>query len=289
MSSSTIPTRRRLRWFSPPWADPAGHFSAFKLTALVLCCLPALWIAGRWTQDSLGARPVTEAMLETGLWAVRFLLLSLAVTPARALFDWPRIVQLRRMLGLAAAAYTIAHIVLYAAQQRFALGFVLSQMLTVFYLILGTIATVGFLALAFTSTDAAIARMGRSWKSLHRAVYVIAVLSLWHSFLTQKIDVSLAVVPFGLFLFLMSWRAAPWKPRRTIGGLFVLVLLSTVITALGEAAWYGLASGIDPMRVLMANFSTARLSPAAYVGLDGVLVLALVTGRRALMAKSVRA
>lgn len=274
--STTMRAPRRPSMFGVPWRTPGGRFSWLKLVVLVACVAPAPWIMWEWWTGDLGARPVHHAMLETGFWAIRFLILCLAVTPARALFDWPRVVLLRRMLGLAAAAYTIAHIVLYAADEGFALGFVLDQMLTVFYLILGTIATVGLVVLAVTSTDVAMARLGKKWKLLHRLIYPIALLSLWHFFLTQKVEIGVALVPAGLFVWLMLWRVSRPAFRRSVLGIAVLAVASVVITALGEAAWYAFNSGFSPLLVLKSNFSTERLSAAVLLGIDLAIVVAVV-------------
>lgn len=278
--STTVNPRRKPSVFAVPWRTPVGRFSWLKLISLLVCVAPMPLITWQWWTGDLGARPVHHAMLETGFWAIRFLILCLAVTPARALFDWPRVVMLRRMLGLTTAFYTIAHIVLYAWDEGFAMGFVLGQMLTVFYLILGTVATVGLIALSVTSTDAAMARLGKRWKLLHRLIYPIALLSLWHFFLTQKVEVGIAMVPAGLFVWLMLWRVSTPGFRRSVLGIVVLAVASVVITALGEAAWYALNSGINPRLVLAANFSTMRPSSAVLVGVDLAIVIAIVVGRR---------
>ncbi|MCU4158679.1 sulfoxide reductase heme-binding subunit YedZ [Acidiphilium sp. AL] len=279
-AATTTRPRRHPSIFAPPWRTPAGRFSWLKTVTLALCVAPAPFILWQWDTGDLGGRPVHHAMLETGFWAIRFLILCLAVTPARSLFDWPRVMMLRRMLGLTAAFYTFAHIILYAADEGFAAGFVLGQMVTVFYLILGTIATIGFIALSLTSTDAAIARLGRNWKSLHRLIYPIAALSLWHFFLTQKIDIGIAMVPAGLFVWLMLWRATPHAFRRSLAGLIALAVGAVAITAFGEAGWYVLNSGIDPWRVLAANLSTARPTAAMFVAADLAFLIVIVAARR---------
>lgn len=281
MTTDATTTRRPRRpsVFAPPWRTPAGRFSWLKLVTLVLCVAPMPFMAWQW-QTGQFARPAHQLMLESGFWAIRYLILCLAITPARAVLDWPRLVMLRRMLGLAAAFYTFAHIGFYIADEGWALGFVLDQMFTVFYLILGTIATVGFIALSVTSTDVAMARLGRKWKLLHRLIYLIAALSLWHFFLTQKIDVSLAMVPAGLFVWLMLWRATPPGFRRSLAGIVALGIGAVAITAGGEAAWYAVNSGINPWRVLDANLSTARISPAVFVAADLALLILIVVARR---------
>ena len=280
ISVASRPRPRKGRWFAPPWRDPAGRFSWLKTVALILCIAPAVYLAALWAEGGLGPSPVTQLMLDTGLWAIRFLLVSLAVTPARTLFDWPRVVQLRRMAGLAAAAYTVAHVVFYAAQQNWAWGFVLHEMFFVFYLLLGTIATLGFVLLAVTSSDAAILRLGRRWKRLHWLVYPIAILSFWHFFMTQKIEITIAAVPAGLLIWLLLWRAEPGWLRRGWPGLIMLGLSVVLLTALGEAGWYAWKSGINPRLVLAANLSTARLSPAVLVGGDIALLMILIGLRR---------
>jgi sulfoxide reductase heme-binding subunit YedZ len=280
--------KRRAKIFAAPWRDPAGRFSWFKTATLWVTIAPVLFILWQAQTGRLGGRPLHHAMLETGFWAIRFLLLCLAVTPARSLFNWPRVVQVRRMLGLAAAFYTVAHIILYAGDEGWGLGFVLNQMFTVFYLILGTIATVGFMVLAVTSSDAAILRLGRRWKLLHRLIFPIAVLSFWHFFLTQKVDVGIALVPAGLFAWLGSWRLLKAEWRRSWWVMCGLAVGCVVVTALVEAGWYAVHSGFNPRLVLAANFSTARLSPAVLVGIDLLALLGLILLRRGMMRISAR-
>lgn len=85
--------------------DPAGRFSWLKTAVLLFALSHAVVLLLRWQAHDLGPRPITEAIHVTGLWTIRFLLLSLAVTPARAVLDWGRVVMLRRMLGVTAACY----------------------------------------------------------------------------------------------------------------------------------------------------------------------------------------
>ena len=283
MSTATTASRRARRRqpvFSSPLKDRAGRFSWMKAVCLVLCGAPAPYIGAQWATGGLGGRPVHQAMLATGFWAIRFLVLCLAVTPARSWFGWSRLIQLRRMLGLAAAFYTFAHLGLYAAEQGFDMGFVLDQMVTVFYLILGTLATLGFLALALTSTDAAVARLGERWSALHRLIYPIAGLSLWHFFPTPKVDIGMALVPAGLTLWLLLWRVSPAGFRNSLAGLMALAAGAVVITALGEAGWYALNSGFNPRLVLDANFAFSRYTAAQYLTADFALILVLIAARR---------
>jgi sulfoxide reductase heme-binding subunit YedZ len=262
-------------WFTAPWKDRTGKFSPWKTVVLVGCCLPAVYMTGQWCLGDFTSRPLNQAMLMTGVWAVWFLLLSLAVSPARSIFALPKLIQVRRMLGLAAAAYTVAHLIFYGAMEGFNLLFVASEIIHRFYLTIGFVAVIGFVALSVTSTDAAIRSLGRRWKLLHRLIYPIAVLSLWHFFLTQKIDVTLAVLPTGLFLWLMLWRGMPAAVERRLTGLLVLAILAGAGTIALEYAWYALATFVPAARVLAANWHWGARGPrpSFWVTLDGLAVV----------------
>jgi len=267
-------------WFTAPWKDRSGRFSVWKTLVLAGCLLPGIYMTSEWCLGEFTSRPLNQAMLMTGVWAVWFLLLSLAVTPARSIFALPKLIQVRRMLGLTAAAYTVAHLIFYGAMEGFNLPFVVSEIIHRFYLTIGFVAVLGFVVLSATSTDASIRSLGKRWKLLHQMIYPIAVLSLWHFFLTQKIDVTLAVLPTGLFLWLMLWRAMPASVERTLAGLLVLALVAGAGTIALEYAWYDLASFVPASRVLAANwhFGPQGPRPSFWVTLDGlaVVVAALV-------------
>jgi methionine sulfoxide reductase heme-binding subunit len=275
-------------WFTAPWKDRSGKFSTWKTLVLVGCCLPGVYMTGQWCLGVFTSRPLNQAMLMTGVWAVWFLLLSLAVSPARSIFALPKLIQLRRMLGLTAAAYTVAHLIFYAAMEGFNVLFVAGEIIHRFYLTIGFIAVAGFVILSVTSTDAAIRRLGKRWKLLHQMIYPIAVLSLWHFFLTQKIDVTLAVLPTGLFLWLMLWRGMPGAVERSLSALLALALLAGAGTIVLEYAWYDLFTFVPASRVLAANWHWGPQGPrpSFWVTLDGLaVVLAALVWRMAPKAR----
>jgi sulfoxide reductase heme-binding subunit YedZ len=261
-----------------PWRDRRGKFLPLKAGVLAAVCVPGLLAAFWWAHGDLGGRPVIEVIHETGLWAVRFLLIALAVTPLRAALNWGKLLLLRRMLGLTALAYAVAHFSLYIVDQNGNLLVVASEIIHRFYLTIGFTVLLGLIALGVTSTDQAIRRMGRWWKRLHRLSYPLGVLALLHYFIQSKVNVSEPVFVAGLYVWLMLWRALPVTWQRPIAIYPVLALLSGVAAAGIEFAWYGIATHINPWRVLAAD-ETLRfgLRPAHYVVLVtfslGVLIL----------------
>jgi methionine sulfoxide reductase heme-binding subunit len=275
---------------SLPWTDHAGRFSALKAATLGLVLLPGLHLAARWALHDLGARPVTELIHGTGDWTIRFLLLSLAVTPARAVLGWTRVVVLRRMLGVTAACYAGSHVLLYCMDQKWHLGVVASEIVLRFYLAIGFVTLTGLMVLAVTSTNAWQKRLGRRWKKLHRLVFLIAPLGLFHYFLQSKADVTPAVFAAGLFVWLMLWRLAPRRWQARVGLLPLLAVTAGISTALLEAGWYAAATRIPPLRVLAANLDVVyTLRPAPEVALAGAAVLLLAVLLRLRLARKTRA
>jgi sulfoxide reductase heme-binding subunit YedZ len=277
-----------------PWRDRRGRFLPFKATVLAALPVPAALCAFWLATGALGGRPVMEAIHETGLWAIRLLLLSLAVSPFARALDWPNLLLVRRMIGVAACCYAVAHLALYVVDQNFVLWTVVSEIALRFYLTIGFAALLVLLALAVTSTDSAMKRLGRNWKRLHRLAYPVGAVALLHYFIQSKVNVSEPVFVAGLFVWLMLWRAAPegWRRRRgllpAVGLYGGLALLSGLATAGLEFAWYGLATRINPWRVL-ASEETLRfgLRPAHWVLIVAV-ALAVLTVLRQVMPSGVR-
>lgn len=251
-----------------PWLDRGGRVSPFKTAVFLATLLPGLIAGLRWSTGTLGAEPYMEATHQTGLWAIRFLLISLAVTPLRYLAEWPRVVVLRRMLGLAALAYALAHLMLYVIDQRFDLFHVAGEILKRTYLTIGFAAVLGLCVLGWTSTDGAVRRMGRNWKRLHRLVFPIAGLGALHFFMQSKVDVSEAVLMAGFLLWLILWRLLPATRRTGFLPLLALVPLATLGTAVIEYGWYALATRVPAALVLRANLALGYgLRPAQWVAL----------------------
>ncbi len=278
---ATVTTRPRRK--RAPWRDRQGRFSWFKTAALAGCIAPGALVAVWLATDDLGSRPLKSALLWIGLWTVRFLMIALAVTPAAQAFDWPKLALLRRMVGVTACVYGLTHLSLYVIDENFRVGVVAAEIVHRFYLTIGFVALVGLVALGVTSTDAMVRRMGRGWKLLHRFAYPIGALALLHYFIQSKANVGGAVFLAGLFVWLMAWRVLPVRWRSSLLICPALAVLAAVATAWIEFAWYAIATGIDPWRVLAAN-ETLRfgLRPAHWVGVVTLGIGVLVLGRRLL-------
>jgi sulfoxide reductase heme-binding subunit YedZ len=256
-----------------------------RLVTLILLCLPALDLAWRWYGDDLGARPVTQATHITGDWTVVFLLASLALTPARSVFDWMPLVQIRRRIGVAAGLYAVLHFLIYVADQKWNLIVVALEIAKRFYLTIGFAALLALVALSITSTNGWQKRLKRNWKRLHWLIYPAAALAILHFYIQSKANVGEATVAAGLFTWLMIWRFLPTRLRTGYFGLVLLAVGATLAALAFELAWYGLVNHVDPMRVLKADLDP-DLAPRATlkVLLSGLLVILLVGLRRCAIA-----
>ncbi|MFY9969466.1 MAG: protein-methionine-sulfoxide reductase heme-binding subunit MsrQ [Roseiarcus sp.] len=264
-----------------PWNERNGRFSPLKAAVFAGLFVPAAWIAYLAATGALEPKVVTEMIHRTGLWAIRFLTLSLLVTPLMRGARYTKLVSIRRMVGVAAFAYASAHLCLYVVDQHFALLHVASEIALRFYLTIGFVTWLGLAALAATSTDAMIRRLGPRWKRLHSIVYGLAVLALLHFMIQAKADVSEPVMMTGFFIILMLFRALTKRGLPAWGAALAAAIVSPPLAALIEASWYALVRHIPFWEVLGANIDPdMAFRPSAYVALGGAafLVVALLRG-----------
>jgi sulfoxide reductase heme-binding subunit YedZ len=227
---------------------------------------------------ALSARPIVEVIRYIGEWTIRLLLITLAVTPARRLFNWPKLLSARRILGVAAMSYVLIHFGIYIIDLNGNLAMVAREIVLRIYLTIGFVALVGLVALGSTSWDGAVQRLGSErWNQLHMLAYPITALGILHFFMQQKLDVTEPTLMAGMFVWLMGWRIAQRFNRGTDSlTLIVLALASGVLTALLEAGWYLAATGVDPKLVLEANLAfDYSIRPAWWIaGLGLAIALA---------------
>jgi sulfoxide reductase heme-binding subunit YedZ len=224
---------------------------------------------------------LNQATHEIGQWTIRLIFLSLAITPFRQILRWPELLLVRRMIGVAAAVYILIHLFLYTADENFNLAKVASEIYLRIYLTIGFTALLGLVILAATSTDAIIARLGsRNWRRLHQAIYAITILGIIHFYMQAKADVWEPMWMTGLFVWLMAYRVVQWTRKRrgplSLVWLIGLTIFATAFTAVGEAIYFWIATGVDPLMVLAANLGTlAGIRPSWIVGGAGLAVVAI--------------
>lgn len=265
-----------------PWLDRQGRFSGLRAAAFGLILLPALILAYEAWTNQLGSKPWTQAVHDTGTWAVRLLLVTLAVTPLRRILDWGKLIGIRRMLGLSVLAYAASHLTLYCIDLAFDWGLIVSEIVKRFYLTVGFVALLGLVALGVTSTDGMIKRMGaKNWQRLHNLVYLITGLGLLHFALQSKIDVTQPALMMGFFALLLAYRGLKrLEFPMTTPALAAVALLTGLATALAETAWYALTTGASAWMVFQANGDfvvyqdIAFLRPGHWVALVGLAVAA---------------
>ena len=262
------------------WRDRRGRVSALRIVTLLALLAPlakALIDAGAIAH---GARPLNDLIHRAGFWALMFLGLALAVTPLRRIARFGTLIDVRRIIGVAAFFYIAAHLALYVADQSFDLGKVANEITHRVYLIIGAVAWLGLLVLAMTSSDGTVKRLGgRRWRRLHQAIYAIALLAQVHYFQQTKADVSVPTFAAGLFTWLIGYRLLAWRlgagelPTRSLLALSIIV---AALTFLGEAVGIGLVFNVSPLRVLDTAFDFgAGIRPGWLVLAAGLSVVAL--------------
>ncbi len=215
MSTATAPItwqRRVSPWLLKPWAKPL---------VWLLCVAPLAWLVWRGVAGDLGANPAEALIQSTGLWTLRWLWITLAITPLREWLSLPALARFRRALGVTAFIYGCLHFASYAWLDK---GFVLPDIVQDIakrpFILVGLLALIGMLPLALTSFNRAIKAMGAArWQLLHKLIYLVAMLGLLHFFWKKsaKNDLSEVAVYALILAALLGWRLVTgrlWKRGR---------------------------------------------------------------------------
>ena len=181
-----------------------------KLLVFALALIPFGSLAWRLYRADLGVNPAETLQLETGIWTLRFLILTLAVTPMRRVTGWNRAIQYRRMLGLFAFFYGTLHFFSYLAlDQYFSLEGMLADVRKRPFITAGFVSFILMVPLAVTSTKGWIRRLGRRWQVVHRLVYLAAAAGAVHYLWKVKVatgpPVYYAVIVGALLAFRVAW------------------------------------------------------------------------------------
>lgn len=200
--------------------------TTLKTAAWIAAASPGAWLAFEFWQDRLSANPIEEIMHRLGWWGLVFLVGSLAITPIRRLTGWNRIIRYRRFLGLWAFAYLTTHFLSYLVlDQFFAWGYILEDIAERPFILSGFAAWLLLIPLALTSTKGWIRRLGRRWTTLHKLVYVSAVLGLLHFYWKVKADTReplvFALIVLALFILrvpmvrkFVEGKRRAWQKRK---------------------------------------------------------------------------
>jgi sulfoxide reductase heme-binding subunit YedZ len=180
-----------------------------KIALFLLCLLPAVWLLIVTFTDHLGANPIREITLETGDWTLRFLLITLCITPIRKVTGWNYVIKYRRMLGLFAFFYGFLHFATYACLDQF---FSVSDMIRDIsnrpFITAGFTGFAVMVPIAITSTKKWIVRLGgKQWQRLHRLTYASAIAGVVHYFWLVKADTLHPLMYGALLSVLLAYRA----------------------------------------------------------------------------------
>lgn len=177
-----------------------------KIFVFILCSTPFLLLVFAATTGQM-IDPIEEITNPTGQWALRFLFITLSVTPFIHFTKQRWLIKFRRMLGLFVLFYAFLHISIYLIDQSFSLDLVLEDIIDRTYITLGFSAFVLLIPLAITSTKGWIRRLGRKWKKIHSLIYVIGILACIHFYWQSKSDADLEPFIYAIILFiLLSFR-----------------------------------------------------------------------------------
>ena len=190
----------------------------WKPLVFLICLVPALLVAtdAFGLTGRLGANPVEEIQDRFGIWALRFIMVTLAVTPLRRLTGWNWLARFRRMLGLFTFFYVLMHFLTWLIlDQGILLSAILEDLTERPFITIGFAALVLLTALAATSTDGMRRRLGRRWQTLHNATYLIGMLGVWHYWWQVKKDFTEPLIYAVILAVLLGARVGwQWQRRR---------------------------------------------------------------------------
>jgi sulfoxide reductase heme-binding subunit YedZ len=200
-----FPNTRQVKWIVKPiW------FSAC-LAPFVWLCLAAFELIG----NGLGADPIEATQDFVGIWALRCLLLTLALTPLRKITGKTWLIQLRRMTGLFALFYACMHLLNYLIpDQGLDWAAIIEDVLDRPFITLGAAALTGLIILGVTSTNGWRRRLGKRWQRLHKLVYVIGILVCWHFWWQVKQDILEPAIYAAILSALLLFRLVDARKKK---------------------------------------------------------------------------
>ena len=182
--------------------------SKFKTSIFIISLVPAIWLTIALLTNQLGANPIEAITRETGLWALRFLWLTLLITPLRWLTGWNSLMTIRRMLGLYVFFYAVLHMLMYLwLDQFFDIDEIIKDIIKRPFITIGFVTFTSLIPLVVTSNNAMVKRLGsKRWKKLHQLTYFIAIASSIHFYMLVKQDKAEPLFYMALLALLLGIR-----------------------------------------------------------------------------------
>lgn len=272
------PVAEKARWAFHPWRDRRGKISPLRVLALLGCAAPAAWIAAWALNGSLGLIPVVPVLFYSGSFCLWLLLATLTVTPLRRMTGWNKLIGIRRIMGVSAFVYAVAHAVAYLALRNFDAAVIGIEIATRATVIVALCAILVLIVLTSTSTDRAVSRLGAAqWALIHKGAYLATALAIAHYMMSIGSTGGEPYVMAGFFLWLMGWRVLNrFKRAGDPRWLLAFGVVLALVTAAFEAGFLWLLNGFEPVGTLQFNFSLdLGLSPAWWVFGAGLLLTLL--------------
>jgi methionine sulfoxide reductase heme-binding subunit len=206
-----------------------------KAVVWIACLTPLALLVWRGFHDDLGGNPIEKITHTTGDWALRFLLITLAITPLRKTFGRPELIRFRRLLGLFAFFYGVLHVLTWLwLDKYFDMREMLADVRKRPFITAGTVAFLSMLPLTITSTAGWIRRLGgKRWQALHRLIYLSAAAAVVHYYWLVKSDIRLPVLYGAVFALLMLWRLLLRRPTASSARPIAVKTVSSTLSSKG--------------------------------------------------------
>lgn len=265
-----------------PETDGTDGFPLLRAGALFIVALPGLSLCLDLALGRLDPQPFSLAIRNTGDWALYLLVASLAVGPAARLFDWPDLNRIRRIVGLAALSYGLAHAVLFWLDQRFSLAQLAAEIVSRPGLLTGLVGLAGLSVLGAASADRALRRLSRHGGWLGRLAHWLAALLILHALLQSKLDVTGPILLCGFLFWLTGYRLLEtFHVRLEARSLAALAATAAASAMAAEVAWYHAARSIPvPAMVAAELYAGVAIRPAWWVFAAGLAVALAIHLRR---------
>ena len=193
-----------------------------KLVTLAACLIPLLWLFFDIAFDNLGSNPIQALHIRLGDWSLRFLCVTLAITPIQTMTKWRGMADYRQMFGLYSFFYATLHLLTYLAiDNNFEWSLIGTDIIESPYIWFGVVAYLIVFSLAITSPKWAMKRMGKSWKKLHRLVYVAAIAAIIHYFWQLKGNLAEPLLYLIIIFFLLGFRVLAGLTSRQLNKMMI--------------------------------------------------------------------